>query len=215
MINLNQVNVVDNFIPSNFQDYIYHKCTINSNWILLDLNLGTSYDSKASLYSSISKDNNILNNIHESFQFIRTIINTQSSTEYSPETFPFISILHHLHLHLDFKYNLFPYKLRINLQTPSNSSNKNQHNSPHIDNDPPLPNTYTLIYYVNDSDGDTIVFNEKYEGFPIKNFSVDKRVSAKKGRMVMFPSDRFHCGSHPINSKARIVINANFYLIPL
>ena len=57
----------------------------------------------------------------------------------------------------------------------------------------------SLIYYINDSDGDTIFFNDKLKEI--------KRVNPKKGRAVIFDSQILHCGSNPIKQQNRAVIN--------
>jgi hypothetical protein len=68
----------------------------------------------------------------------------------------------------------------------------------------------TAIYYVNDNDGDTYIFNEKYEQRTYKELTVKKVVSPKKGRMVLFKGNHLHSGNYPIQDKPRIVINFNF-----
>jgi len=55
---------------------------------------------------------------------------------------------------------------------------------------------YSLIYYVNDSDGDTVFY---------KDFS--KKVTPTQGRAVFFRSNIPHASSSPLFSKNRIVIN--------
>lgn len=57
-----------------------------------------------------------------------------------------------------------------------------------------------LIYYVNNSDGDTH-FYEKGK--------VIKTVSPKKGRAVMFKGDILHASSSPVSHRYRIVLNFN------
>jgi hypothetical protein len=60
----------------------------------------------------------------------------------------------------------------------------------------------SLIYYINDSDGDTIFFNDKLKEI--------KRVKPKKGRAVLFDSQILHCGCNPIKEHKRAVINFIF-----
>jgi len=85
---------------------------------------------------------------------------------------------------------------------------------PHIDNDQSLgihtdlktiegetiPH-WVCLYYVNDSDGDTIFFDN--------NNNEIKRVSPKKGRIVFFDGSVNHVGSYPTKNE-RIGVNINF-----
>lgn len=215
MIDLNQVNIIDNLLPLKFQDYLYNDITKYSSWNLVGLNIGTTFFDKEHKNIQVQDNSNIENSIQESFQFSKlSLQNTKNYLE--PDTYSHTLLLHYLLIELNYQYKLIPIKVRTNLQTPIPSSNKNHFNTPHIDlSFPTPPFSYTLVYYVMDSDGDTIVFNEKYKGFPNKNFSINKKITPKKGRIVMFPSSHFHCGSHPATSPARIVINYNFQLIPL
>ena len=75
------------------------------------------------------------------------------------------------------------------------------HNTPHIDVS--TIKHYVAIYYVNDSDGKTILFN--------KDNTVKIKVSPKKGRFLVFDGSILHTGSHPIKNKKRMVVNYNFY----
>ena len=57
---------------------------------------------------------------------------------------------------------------------------------------------YVLIYYVNDSDGDTILYGDKIES-----------VSPQRNRFILFDGDTFHSATSPQVSDKRIVINYN------
>ena len=84
---------------------------------------------------------------------------------------------------------------RTFLQTPSLIQGSQK---PHLDS--PLEHCVCL-YYVTDSDGDTIFYDKEGKEF--------KRVSPKKGRIVFFNGNISHSGSFPLKS-TRIVINYNF-----
>jgi hypothetical protein len=74
---------------------------------------------------------------------------------------------------------------------------------------------WTGIYYVNESDGDTVIFNEKTNN-PIRNneeISVKEVINNKRGRLVIFNQNLLHAGCPPIESNNRIVINFNFKLL--
>ena len=78
---------------------------------------------------------------------------------------------------------------------------------PHIDCD---KEHKVLLYYVNDSDGDTIIYEQTVKDTPCGSVNVDlkehKRVKPKKGRMVLFDGYRYHCSSQPKNNY-RCIIN--------
>ena len=82
-----------------------------------------------------------------------------------------------------------------------------QYNVPHTDHED--PSVKTLLYYVNDSDGDTVLFDQVWPEKHI-NFTKLASISPKKGRMIYFDATRWHASSNPINTKARMIININF-----
>ena len=89
---------------------------------------------------------------------------------------------------------------RINsfLQFP-NSSFKN-YDTPHYDI-PEQKNPYTVfLYYVLDSDGDTVFFNEKNK--------IIKKITPKQGTAVMFDGKYLHTAYQP-KKNIRCVINFN------
>lgn len=83
---------------------------------------------------------------------------------------------------------------RIFLQTPSLNPGVQK---PHIDTTNPH---LVCLYYINDSDGDTIFYDGGKE---------IKRASPKKGRIVFFDGLIKHSGSRPKNNH-RAIINFNF-----
>ena len=88
-------------------------------------------------------------------------------------------------------------RIRSNLNLNVTGYKKESHQPIHDD---ARVNGYkSLIYYINDNDGDTIFFNDKLKEI--------KRVSPKKGRAVIFDSQILHCGCNPIKQQQRAVIN--------
>jgi hypothetical protein len=77
--------------------------------------------------------------------------------------------------------------------------------SPHVD--VPFPH-WVMIYYVNDSDGDTVILDKIYPDR--ENANVLQRVSPKKGRAIMFDGRHYHCGACPVRHDTRIVFNYDF-----
>jgi hypothetical protein len=70
---------------------------------------------------------------------------------------------------------------------------------PHTDSSTPH---WVCLYYVNDSDGDTIFYKDD------KTTEI-KRVSPKKGRIAFFDGSIYHAGT-PSENNSRSVVNFNF-----
>jgi hypothetical protein len=86
---------------------------------------------------------------------------------------------------------------------------------PHVDgagkDDKGMPSCVgklSLLYYVNESDGDTILYDKHYYGEPLGEVKEIMRVSPKKGRAVIFDSNQVHSASAPASSDYRMVINS-------
>ena len=83
------------------------------------------------------------------------------------------------------------------------------YNTPHIDfSDDFTRKHYTALYYVNNSDGDTIIFDQKKRS---KEYSIHTRISPEKGKLCIFDGEHFHASSRPKKCEFRIVITLNFY----
>jgi len=79
----------------------------------------------------------------------------------------------------------------------------------HVD----LPYKHTvLLYYVFDSDGDTIIVDKKLENQTIENnlypddFKLLERITPKQGRAVIFDGEYYHTAEQP-KSDMRCIIN--------
>ncbi len=99
---------------------------------------------------------------------------------------------------------------RLSLKLPKIGFTKENYNLPHVDYYYPHD---TMIYYLNDSDGDTRMFNEIYtEGSEEYNsFTVDQLVTPKANRLVLFDGLKYHTASNPFLASRRVVLNLNFY----
>lgn len=127
----------------------------------------------------------------------------------------FVPLLDNIQDHLGQKCNFT--RLRVALHENINNSSK--YNNPHTDYQ---EDHYSAIYYLNDSDGDTFFFKEyddpnfgtiqqRWDKIQsITNFTVEKSVTPKKNRIVIFDGHQFHASSHPKESPYRIILNVNF-----
>lgn len=101
-------------------------------------------------------------------------------------------------------------RMRTNITFPS-LDQRGTH--PHVD----LRNRfkhYVFIYYVNDSDGDTVMFTLKADG---KVHTQDelhefKRFAPSGGGVLMFDADYFHTWHHPLKSEYRCIMLANIQI---
>jgi hypothetical protein len=64
----------------------------------------------------------------------------------------------------------------------------------------------TLVYYVNDTDGDTVFYNEWNDGTPKDAFTVEQRVHPERGRAVLFNGLKYHSTEYP-SRKPRAFVN--------
>ena len=86
---------------------------------------------------------------------------------------------------------------RMFVQLPLNKKVlKKKQDTPHIDFEKPHQ---VYIYYVKDSDGDTVIFKNKKEW---------KRITPKQGRMITFDGSLWHTAEQPTNG-TRCIINFN------
>ena len=89
------------------------------------------------------------------------------------------------------------------LQVPLNLKNKDV-DTPHIDI-LDRSNFFVVLYYVCDSDGDTIIYNERKES---DQYTIKQRVSPKQGRVVIFDGRLYHTAEQPLNN-TRCIVNYN------
>lgn len=87
---------------------------------------------------------------------------------------------------------------------------------PHVDFYHPH---YNALYYVNDADGDTVLYEETFDqvtkamlpGYLREDrFTVAKRVTPRKGKMVGFEGKQYHASMHPMKATHRIAIAFSF-----
>ena len=82
------------------------------------------------------------------------------------------------------------------------SSDKISVDTPHIDI---KEDHFVMLYYVCDSDGDTIIYNEQVKS---ETYTLQRRVTPKQGRVVLFDGSYYHTAEQPLNN-IRCVVNYN------
>lgn len=97
------------------------------------------------------------------------------------------------------------WKMKTNLMFNLKS---NKTNTPHVDSN---KIHISMIYYVNDSDGETTIYN-KIAGENLKDIKPVKKFKPKKGSFLIFDGSRYHSSKPPQNTELRCVINFNLLL---
>ena len=84
-------------------------------------------------------------------------------------------------------------------QLPTNIKREDV-DTPHTD----IPvDHFVMLYYVCDSDGDTIIYNEQVKS---DSYTIQKRITPKQGRVVLFDGSYYHTAEQPLNN-IRCVVN--------
>jgi hypothetical protein len=94
------------------------------------------------------------------------------------------------------------------LQLPLNLKDRSI-DAPHVDAD---IDHMVILYYVNDSDGDTVIYENLFEGYDnvphFDDLKVKQRVTPKAGRVVIFNGKHWHTSCQPEHN-VRSVVNYN------
>jgi len=85
-----------------------------------------------------------------------------------------------------------------------------KYNNPHVDHEYPHKN---MLIYLNESEGHTIIFKERYgidykENWSSTNkhkFHIMKKIKPQKDKIVSFDGSYFHCHSFPKPNQRRVV----------
>lgn len=190
------ITIVDDFIHPEYQDYLEKFMLSNSfPWYV---NCSTVKEDSETVYPD--------KKAVDSYYLFHTFI---SMGELNSNFYNYIApIAFHLTAKTGLKTDN-PLNIRANLSTQDNNFVKGfNYRPPHVD--VAEDNYITAIYYVNDSDGDTIFFKAPVDGQPLE---IDQKVSPKKGRMVFFDSKTYHSGEPPIKNDKRCLINYNFCML--
>jgi hypothetical protein len=108
------------------------------------------------------------------------------------------------------------HRIRLGLLT---KTSVNEINDPHVDSE--IQHKTGLIY-LNNSDGNTILYNEKYDvtsgmtpyDYFVKTLdqtiSIKESVESRKNRLLLFNGLHYHSSTTPTNVDRRITINFNY-----
>lgn len=85
---------------------------------------------------------------------------------------------------------------------------------PHVD--APFKDYWSAVYYVNDCDGDLVIYNETYpevklEDVDTTNFTVKRIFKPAQGKLVAFNGKYYHSSSFPTTKPLRLALTFNFF----
>lgn len=101
------------------------------------------------------------------------------------------------------------------ISMPVSKDKENRIDKPHVDR---MHDHLVCVYYVNDADGDTVIFNKTanymFENsltpdIDPKDLDVLQTVTPKKGRCVLFNGSLYHASTQPTTG-IRCIVNFNF-----
>jgi hypothetical protein len=95
---------------------------------------------------------------------------------------------------------------KANLQSKAAWLDRLHHTTPHVDS---LLEHTILIYYANDTDGNTVIF-DRIAGDSKTQYNIIKEVEPKKGRFLLFNGKYYHAAKFALEHDIRLNINFNF-----
>ena len=192
--------ILDDFLPQSYVNEIFHTLTmVEFDWHLRPY---ISYGGDWIIDDFVKNDSNIVETRAFSHRFF---FENEKLSSYCDFIRPILYFVEE-------KTNLEVKKIeRMRaVLAPRNTQYQGKYNVPHVDLG---YHHFTLIYYVDDSDGGTVIFKQKHDPDE-KIANSDKKdilteIECKKGRAVIFDGLHYHTGRIPAHQD-KILININF-----
>jgi hypothetical protein len=194
---MDDIKIIEDLLPAGYANAIEHDLTKSKfPWYYVDDVTNVNYGNNSGF-------------VHVAYDH-----GTQPSDWY-----PFIKpIIYNIEAAQQYKIQQL-FRIRVGLLLPSKAT-EYKCNTPHVDF---LWPHYTACYYVNDSDGDTVLFDkmltdvganitDKIVNDYTQNteFNIVSRCTPKKNSICIFNGLRFHASSKPLNDERRLVITINY-----
>lgn len=187
------IKVFDNFLSEvQFEQVEEIVCNPENNWQLL---FETSLPGKVP-----DRVKRHFSNVEEYIQFVHNFYNVKNDKDWRSDCFPAIETI--LGVALD-KLDMDAVELlrcKANFQPRHYNRSDGAHNLPHVDFQDEEHNV--LLFYLNNSDGDTYFYDDDNK--------LIKRVKPMRNRLVAFPGNTLHAGTHPKHNDYRMVINIDY-----
>lgn len=187
--------IIDDFLPNNLFIELQSIFDNRFPWMISD---------------NISSSKGVHTN-NRSYGFSHMVIDDYGVEVGLPKLIPIIKIL----VNKVFDITNTNKLLRARLDMVTYTGEKQQIHNPHIDYRGKNIKGKSIVYYINETDGDTILYKEKIdENFGpydkiTDNLNVEITVSPKPNRLLIFDGDIIHTGCSPIKHQKRIILNGN------
>lgn len=150
----------------------------------------------------------ISSNIYESGSFIHFLLWNKdpslkgAGSDYGKEILDSFSLKHGIQVNEIIR-------AKVNLTSRSSLDSRGKTYTPHVDLD---TRHFGFIYYLNDSDGDTMFFNKFHPEESMADAGIKEvlRVSPKAGTAILFDGLQYHSGSPCVDNDFRALINIDF-----
>ena len=198
------LEIYDNFLPDDFADEIENVLMGDqfSWYVNPTTTYAKDYSNKVELDEVQTKNTIEHSQLTHSFYYTEDDKDGVENSNYCSLIY---SIMDILKTNTFWKDNLRLIRSKANLNFSMTNYTKDNHQPIHSDvsrHKWKEGGIKSLLYYVNDSDGDTIFFDDE--------LNVTMRVSPKKNRAIIFDSHNIHAGSNPIKNHMMAVINLVF-----
>lgn len=181
------MKIIENFVRPRIQDEIES--------LFLDSNFPYFYNNDMPVINAVLRDGAMVDENTLSIpQFVHTfVLDSKITSVLYSHLAPIVNKL------LDsLEEDCYVYRCKVNMNLIDTRFD-NKYQTPHVDNG--FDEQITAIYYANDSDGDTIFFDNSGK--------ITERITPKKGKLILWKGKIFHAKCSPINSINRTVINFN------
>jgi hypothetical protein len=190
--------IIDNFLDEDLCNILQYSIC-GSNYIPWEF-LSTKVDSFLNMNNRLYKESKA----HTHF----LILKSEAVSKFSFLVNPLLDEIYN-----KLKINFVVSSCRINRDISHFNDIDFRYDIPHVDVKEYKDNNYTLIYYINNSTEETILYNETCEGSNYMNqistdLSINAKIKSLKNRLLIFDANRLHSApSHCL--KDRYVMNLN------
>jgi hypothetical protein len=192
---MKDVTIIDQAVPTSIQELLANIALGDKiNWFR---SKGATYNEATAQIFPVTPDSLDVQ------QFTHLIYElTQPVSQFFPTILPVITAVPYTIKQL--------IRIKMNLCVYVKTDNPNAHGMPHVDFTEIKEPLMSAIYYVNDSTGDTLIFDQRFgQKAPL---TVKTRVTPKKGRLVVFDGGLLHAGNTPRTNTPRININFDAFV---